>query len=56
MATKSFLKNVTMKSKNQSVKLLNALEQAHKKRSKEVEFTRSYVTATQDDVRKMFLK
>lgn len=56
MATKSFLKNVTMKNKKQTLQLLQALEESHNKKSVEVEFSRSYVTATKEDVRKMFLK
>lgn len=56
MATKSFLKDVTMKNKKQSLQLIKALEEAHNKKSEDVEFARSYITATRDDVRKMFLK
>lgn len=56
MATKSFLKDVTMKNKKQSLRLIQALEQAHNKKCQDVEFTRSCMTATKDDIRKMFLK
>lgn len=56
MATKSFLKNVTMKNKKQALQLVQALEEASNKKCQGVVFAKSYMTATRDDVRKMFLK
>lgn len=54
MATKSFLKNVTIKNKTQSRNLVNALEHAQDKKRLDVTFSRSYKVATKDEVRKMF--
>lgn len=56
MATKSFLKDVTIKNRKEAVQLVNALEHAHKKRSDVVDFKRSYADASDEDVRKMFIK
>ena len=53
MATKSILKNVTIKGKKNCVMFANALENAAKKSSKEVEVPKAYI-ATSDDIRKMF--
>lgn len=53
MATKSFLKNIHLKDKKEVSRLVNALEiaETHKK---PIQFSRSYITATKEDVRKMF--
>lgn len=56
MATKSFLKDITIKNRKEAVQLVNALEHAHKKRSDVVDFKRSYSDASDEDVRKMFIK
>lgn len=54
MATRSFLKDVTIKNKKDCQALLNAMENAHTKPSQEVKFSRGYSVATKDDIRKMF--
>lgn len=53
MATKSFLKNVTIKKKKDCSKLLHALESAQKQKSVPVEFSRSYSLATKDEIDKI---
>ncbi len=54
MATKSFLKDVTIKGRNNSLKLLSALENAKNKKPKPVKFTRSYSTGTKSDIKEIF--
>lgn len=54
MATKSFLKDITIKNKRDCKKLLNAMEQAHNFKGQEVTFSRTYSVATAEEVRKMF--
>lgn len=56
MATKSFLKNITIKNKKECNALVKALESASEKNQQEVTFSRSYSVATREDVRKMFTK
>lgn len=56
MATKSFLKNITIKNKKECNALVKALESASEKKQQEVTFSRSYSVATREDVRKMFTK
>lgn len=56
MATKSFLKNITIKNQKDCNALVRALECASKKKQQEVTFSRSYSVATREDVRKMFNK
>lgn len=54
MATKSFLKDITIKNKKDCKKLLDAMEQAHNVKGQNVEFSRTYSVATPEEVRKMF--
>lgn len=54
MATRSFLKDVTIRNKKDCKALLNAMENAHKKPSQEVKFSKGYSVATREDIRKMF--
>ena len=54
MATKSILKNVTIKDKKSALFLVSALENAHGKRSKDVQHQRPHSDASRDDIRKMF--
>ena len=56
MATKSFLKNVTIKNKKDCSKLLHALESAQKQKSVPVEFSRSYSLATKEEIDKIFIR
>ena len=53
MATKSILKNVTIKGKKNCAMLASALENASKKSSKEVVAPKPHI-ASSDDIRKMF--
>ena len=55
MATKSFLKNVTIKKKKDCSKLLHALESAQKPKIVPVKFSRSYSFASKDEVDKIFV-
>ena len=55
MATKSFLKNVTIKKKIDCINLLHALESAQKQKSLPDEFSRSYSLATKDEIDKIFI-
>ncbi len=54
MATKSILKNVSLKGDAAVRRLVRALESARKKTSKPVTFQRSVSEATREDIRKMF--
>ena len=54
MATKSILKNVDIKSRNAALALVNALENARGKSSATPDKTRTFSTATRDEIRKMF--
>jgi hypothetical protein len=54
MATKSILKNIVIKDKKSCRSLINALENAKGKTRKEVVFSRSYRTATEDDIDRIF--
>lgn len=54
MATKSILKNVTIKDKKSALFLVSALENAHGKRSQDVQHQRPYSDASRDEIRKMF--
>lgn len=56
MATKSVLKNVHIRDKKSALRLVNALENAAGKRSKEVMQTRSFSDASKEEIRKMFGK
>lgn len=53
MATKSILKNVTIKGKKNCAMFANALENAYKKSSKEVVAPKPHI-ASSDDIKKMF--
>lgn len=53
MATKSILKNVTIKGKKNCAMLASALENAYKKSSKEVAAPKPRI-ASSDDIKKMF--
>lgn len=54
MATKSILKNVTIKDRRSTQRLVSALENAHGKRSQDVQHQRSHSDASREDIRKMF--
>lgn len=54
MATKSFLKNVTIKTKKQCQLLADALENAKNKKAKLVVLTCKSRTATTEDIRAIF--
>lgn len=54
MATKSILKNVTIKDKSSARRLILALENASGKRSQPVQHQRSHSDASRDDIHKMF--
>lgn len=56
MATKSFLKNITIKNKSECNNLVKALENAANKHQPKITFSKSYSVATREDVRKMFAK
>ena len=56
MATKSFLKNITIKNKRECNNLVKALENAANKHQPKITFSKSYSVATREDVRKMFAK
>lgn len=55
MATKSFLKDITLKNRKDCSKLLYALERAQKPKNVSVKFSRSYSFASKDEVDKIFL-
>lgn len=54
MATKSVLKNITIKTKATSRSLISALEHADKKSSKEVVFSRGIRTADRAMIQSLF--
>lgn len=54
MATKSILKNVTIKDKKSALFLVSALENARDKRSQDVHHQRPHSDASREDIRKMF--
>lgn len=54
MATKSILKNITIKDKATTRSLVNALENAGEKQAKEVEFSRGVRQADRDLIRTVF--
>jgi prolyl-tRNA editing enzyme YbaK/EbsC (Cys-tRNA(Pro) deacylase) len=54
LATKSVLKTIHIKSRRSALALVNAVENASKKRSKEVIMRRSHSTASAEEVKKMF--
>lgn len=54
MATKSFLKNITIKSERHCQSLIYALESAKKKQGKEVLLSCKKRTATEEDIRNIF--
>lgn len=53
MATKSILKNVEIKTQNDCLALVNALENAKNKISQEVVMKKSYSVATKEDILKL---
>lgn len=54
MATESFLKDVTIKKTSSKKQLIVALENAHKKSSKDVRMSRSVQKVNQDKIRDFF--
>lgn len=54
MATKSFLKNITIKSKRQCHELANALENAKAKKAKSIVSACKVRTATAEEVKNLF--
>lgn len=54
MATKSVLKNVTVRDRQSARRLISALENASGKQSQPVQHQRSHSDASRDDIRKMF--
>ena len=57
MATKSFLKNISIKSKSSATAFIDALENAEGKKKKSVKFDKSVETVKdKDKIRKLFKK
>lgn len=54
MATKSILKNITIKDPKSASMLASALENASGKHSKEVTYARGVRKATKQDIKKIF--
>jgi hypothetical protein len=54
MATKSILKDIMIKDRKTCASLINALENASKKSTKQFEFTRGVRTASTEDIKKIF--
>ena len=54
MATKSILKTIHIKRRKSASALINALEHAEGKSEKDVQFQRSYSTASREEIKKMF--
>lgn len=54
MATKSILKNITIRDKHLSRNLVNALEHAHKKTSANVSYQRKCTEIKGDKIKSMF--
>lgn len=54
MATKSILKNVNIKNRKTAASLINALENASKKGSKEIVYSRAIRSASSEDIKKIF--
>lgn len=54
MATKSILKNITIRDYATSYSLIQALENAKNKGSKKIQLTKTVVTADRDRIRKLF--
>ena len=54
MATKSILKNITIREKRMGRNFVSALENAQNKHSKEVVLTKSCETVRKQDIRKIF--
>lgn len=54
MATKSILKSIVVKDKKSGSALVNALESAKGKHSKDVNFSKAVRTADDDMIKKMF--
>lgn len=54
MATKSILKTIHIKKRKSALSLVNALENASGKSSKDVHYQRSYSYASKEDVEKIF--
>ena len=54
MATKSILKNITIKEKVTSRSLINALENADKKKTKNFTFSRGVRVADKELIKKLF--
>ena len=54
MATKSILKAIHIKKKQSAYSLVNALDNACNKKQNEVTMSKSYATASRDEIRKMF--
>jgi len=56
MATKSILKNINIKGRNQTLRLVKALEQAEKHHGEPVEMSRTVDTVKKDDILDFFNK
>lgn len=56
MATKSILKNIDIKDKNQAKSLIIALERAAQKHSPEVQLSRTYEDVRGDKLRSILIK
>ena len=54
MATKSILKNITIKNQKSAKALVSALENASKKSSKKVEYSKGVSKASKQDINKIF--
>lgn len=54
MATKSILKNVTIKNKTLARSFVYALENAEHKKDKKVKLKKAYSVADTDDIKSMF--
>lgn len=54
MATKSIMKSITIRDKRLRRDLVNALENAKKKKSKEVQLSRTCMEVTGEDIAELF--
>ena len=54
MATKSIMKNVTIKDRKSALALANALDSANRRKSVDVSFSRSVREASREDIAKIF--
>ena len=54
MATKSFLKNISLRGQQQSKEFIRALEKSKATKEKEVEFSRPVSDMSREEVQKIF--